>query len=187
MQLWVVKLNIGVGRALEHTALLEQENSVLASEDSALSSGERVEQLAAARGMVPAPPGALHFDKPRGPLDVRLAVAALARPLQRQTAAPTSTAGTEAGSADIASTEAGSAASTETSASAATNSEAAGAGTAATSAPAAAVEGAAGTLASTAPVATPTTATVAPTSTGGSSEAASAPAGSGGGTQAPGG
>ncbi|MGH2855129.1 MAG: hypothetical protein ACRDLF_13165 [Solirubrobacteraceae bacterium] len=96
-QLWVVKLNVGVGRALEHAALLQQENSTLASEDSGLASGERVERLAAAEGMVLAPPGALHFDTLRGPLDVRLAVAALAKPIQPQAtgAGATTTAGTE--------------------------------------------------------------------------------------------
>ncbi len=84
MQLWVVKLGVGIGRAVEHTQLLQQENSVLSAEDSALSSGERVERLALAKGMVPASPAALHFDTLRGPLDARLAAAALAKPIQAQ-------------------------------------------------------------------------------------------------------
>ena len=81
MQLWVVKLGVGIGRALEHAELLQRENSALAIEDSSLSSGERVEQLALAKGMELAPPGALHFDTPRGSLDARLAAAALAKPV----------------------------------------------------------------------------------------------------------
>ena len=89
-QLWVVKLNVGIGRAIEHVATLQRENSELAIEDSALSSGERIEQLASAQGMVPAPPGALHFDTVQGPLDVRLAAAALARPAQPQAASSSS-------------------------------------------------------------------------------------------------
>ncbi|MFI5004456.1 MAG: hypothetical protein ACHQE6_05520 [Solirubrobacterales bacterium] len=91
MQLWVVKLGVGIGRALEHAALLQRENSTLAIEDSALASGERVERLAVAKGMVPAPPGALHFDPLRGALDARLAVAALARPTQPQMASGVTT------------------------------------------------------------------------------------------------
>ncbi len=110
MQLWVVKLGVGIGRAVEHTQLLQQENSVLSAEDSALSSGERVERLALAKGMVPASPAALHFDTLRGPLDARLAAAALAKPIQApvggstaaggaaSTEASASTAGTEASS-----------------------------------------------------------------------------------------
>jgi hypothetical protein len=83
MQLWMVKLNVGIGRALEHEALLQRENSTLSIGDSMQSSGERIEQLAAARGMVIAPPGALRFETARGALDTRLAAAALARPVQQ--------------------------------------------------------------------------------------------------------
>jgi cell division protein FtsL len=79
-QLWVVKLGAGIGRALEHAALLQRENTTLAIEDSALASGERVERLAGALGMVPVAEGALRFDVPRGALDARAAAAALARP-----------------------------------------------------------------------------------------------------------
>jgi cell division protein FtsL len=82
MQLWVVKLGVGIGRALEHSASLQRENSALAIEDSALAAGERIESLAAAEGMVVAPPGALHFDRLQGSLDARLAAAALAKPVQ---------------------------------------------------------------------------------------------------------
>jgi cell division protein FtsL len=96
MQLWVVKLGVGIGRALEHTQLLQQENATLASEDSALSSAERIERLALAKGMVPASPATLHFDTLRGPLDARLAAAALAKPVQAQTTPSTEATGTEA-------------------------------------------------------------------------------------------
>jgi cell division protein FtsL len=78
-QLWVVKLGVGIGRAIEHEGLLRRENSALSIEDSRLSSAERIERLAAARGMVVAAPGALHFDSVRGSLDARLAAGALAR------------------------------------------------------------------------------------------------------------
>ncbi len=186
-QLWVVKLNVGIGRAIEHAATLQRENSELAIEDSALSSGERIEQLASAQGMVPAPPGALHFDAVQGPLDVRLAAAALARPVQPQLASSTTTAGTE------------------TSASATTGGETASAGAAtAPSAPTETPPTTAGSASAPAAVATATAPSTAaastpepsaasgaseapstPAATGGASEApASAPAGAGGGTQA---
>jgi len=79
MQLWIVKLGVGIGRALEHEGLLQRENAALSIEDAKLSSGERVEALAAARGMSVAPPGALRFDRVRGALDARLAAAALSK------------------------------------------------------------------------------------------------------------
>ncbi len=154
MQLWVVKLGVGIGRAVEHTQLLQQENSVLSAEDSTLSSGERIERAALAKGMVPASPAALHFDALRGLLDARLAAAALAKPIPTSTtpsggeATPTqatpSTPETTAAQAPTPSTP-------ETTA---------------------------------AQVPTPAATEAAPSATGGSTEAASAPTGAGGGTQA---
>ncbi|HUN79711.1 MAG TPA: hypothetical protein VMU32_12360 [Solirubrobacteraceae bacterium] len=82
MQLWIVKLGYGIGRAVEHEGLLRRENSALSIANDQLSSGERVERLAAAKGMVEAAPGALHFDAVRPGLDARLAAAALARDAQ---------------------------------------------------------------------------------------------------------
>ncbi len=188
MQLWVVKLGVGIGRAVEHTQLLQQENSVLSAEDSALSSGERIERLALAKGMVPASPAALHFDTLRGPLDARLAAAALAKPIQAQTT-PSSpvggaTATTEASAGSTGAEASSSAAGSESSSSAATGAatssgSTATAGTEASSAQQTAPE----TIAPQAPTTAATE--PAPTATGGgSTEAASAPAGAGGGTQA---
>ncbi len=185
MQLWVVKLGVGIGRAVEHTQLLQQENSVLSAEDSALSSGERIERAALAKGMVPASPAALHFDALRGPLDARLAAAALAKPIPTQTTpstpvgssasaeASTGSAGTEASSSS-----AGSEQSSSTASGAATSSTTTTTGAEATSAPSTAPE----TTASQLP--TPAATEAAPSATGGSTEAASAPTGAGGGTQA---
>jgi hypothetical protein len=95
MQLWVVKLGVGIGRALEHEGLLQRENAALSIEDAKLSSGERVEQLAAARGMVVAPPGALRFETARGGLDARLAAAALAHSGQAQSTSAGFASGSE--------------------------------------------------------------------------------------------
>ncbi len=173
MQLWVVKLNVGIGRAIEHAATLQRENSALAVEDSALSSGERIEQLASAQGMVSAPPGALHFDTVLGPLDVRLAAAALARPAQPQAAPSATTTGTE------------------TSASATTGGETASAGattapSAPTETPPATAESAGAPAAAATATAPSTTAasTPEPSATGGASEAASAPTATGGAPEA---
>ncbi|HSZ70802.1 MAG TPA: hypothetical protein VK756_10630 [Solirubrobacteraceae bacterium] len=96
MQLWIVKLGVGIGRALEHEALLQRENATLSIEDAKLSSGERVEALAAARGMIVAAPGALRFESIRRGLDARLAAAALARGTQTPSAASTASAVTAA-------------------------------------------------------------------------------------------
>jgi hypothetical protein len=130
MQLWVVKLGVGIGRALEHEGLLQRENATLSIEDAQLSSGERVEQMAAARGMVVAAPGALRFETARGGLDARLAAAALARGGQvgstsastGATTASTSGASTEASASQSESAAAG--ASTETPATGSTESSA---------------------------------------------------------------
>jgi cell division protein FtsL len=205
MQLWVVKLGVGIGRALEHTQLLQQENSTLASEDSSLSSAERIERLALARGMAPAPPSALHFDTLRGPLDARLAAAALSKPIPASTPTVSSTpvgygaaasteagagtAGTEAGTGTTG-TEAGASTTTaEASGAAASGAGAAGAETAASSTSEAAAmtspasEARGGTTSS----ATAAPATPAPTSPAEPTEAAGTPVGSGGGVPAPGG
>jgi cell division protein FtsL len=186
MQLWVVKLGVGIGRAVEHTQLLQQENSVLSAEDSALSSAERIERLALAKGMVPASPAALHFDTVRGPLDARLAAAALAKPIQ----APT-TGSTSVGSAAATTEPSTGAAGTEASTSAADSEPSSSTATGA--APSSSPTNTGTEAASTQPAAPETTASQAPTTaateaapaaTGGSAEAASSSTGIGGGTLA---
>ncbi|HXB65868.1 MAG TPA: hypothetical protein VNV42_13450 [Solirubrobacteraceae bacterium] len=200
MQLWVVKLGVGIGRALEHTQLLQRENAVLAGEDSALSSAERIERLALAKGMVFASPGALHFDKTRGSLDVRLAAGALAKPAQSPTTPATTTtttppaAGSETEPAGEATLAAGTQPANTTRATAGSTSET-------QSAPTTTPEVAASTGVATSPAGSTETAAPTAVAPGGSSEAAAptavAPAGSseaaspasdaGGGTPTPGG
>jgi hypothetical protein len=94
MQLWVLKLNAGVGRAIEHEAFLQRENATLSATDSELSAGDRVEQLAAARGMSIVAPGALHFLTVRGSTDLRRAVSVLSAPIQAPELVPVSTTST---------------------------------------------------------------------------------------------
>lgn len=95
MQLWVLKLNAGIGRAVEHAGLLERQNTALSIENSEASSGDRVEQLAAAEGMVAALPGTQRFLSSRGGLDTRLAAAALAHPVHPPAAIAATTTTTE--------------------------------------------------------------------------------------------
>jgi hypothetical protein len=106
MQLWMLKLNGGIGRAIEHESYLQRENAALSAEDSAMSAGDLVERRAVAEGMRIVPSGSLIFLHTRGRADERLAAARLAQPAQAPTAgtegtsaaaqpAAASTAGTE--------------------------------------------------------------------------------------------
>src|SRR5271169_913624 len=51
LQLGLLKLNVGVGRALEREQTLERENATLGIENAELASPERIRQLAARLGM----------------------------------------------------------------------------------------------------------------------------------------
>jgi hypothetical protein len=51
MQLWLLKLNGGIGRAIEHESYLQRANAALSAENSAKSAGDLVEQNAIANGM----------------------------------------------------------------------------------------------------------------------------------------
>jgi hypothetical protein len=88
MQLWLLKLNTGIGRAIEHESLLQRTNSALSAEDSAMSAGDLVERQAIADGMTIVPPGALLFLHVHGALDERQAAARLAQPVSAGTSAP---------------------------------------------------------------------------------------------------
>jgi hypothetical protein len=85
MQLWLLKLNGGIGRAIEHEGLLERTNAALSAENSSRAAGDLVEQQAIASGMRIVPPGSLIFLRTRGQSDERLAAARLARPVQTPT------------------------------------------------------------------------------------------------------
>ena len=61
LQLALLKLNGGVGRALEHEGLLQRENAALAIENSEMSSATRVQAHAAQLGMAMAPTSRLRF------------------------------------------------------------------------------------------------------------------------------
>lgn len=76
MQLVVLNLNTGIGRALARETVLERQDAQIGVEDSVSSAGERVEPAASAAGMTLAAPAALHFVGV-DPSDVQKAVAAL--------------------------------------------------------------------------------------------------------------
>lgn len=80
LQLGLLKLNAGIGRALEHEALLQRENAALSIENSELAASGRVTSQAATLGMELVPTGALRFLQARPRLDVGLGAAELSRP-----------------------------------------------------------------------------------------------------------
>jgi hypothetical protein len=77
LQLGLLKLNGGIGRALEHEALLQRTNAALSIENSELAAGTRVEARAGHLGMTFAPSGSLHFLSANAHGEIAKAVAAL--------------------------------------------------------------------------------------------------------------
>ncbi len=66
MQLGLLKLNAGIGRALEHEGALQRENSALSVENSEVAAGDTVELQAAHMGMRLVPAGSLRFLSAQG-------------------------------------------------------------------------------------------------------------------------
>ncbi len=104
LQLGLLKLNAGIGRALEHAALLQRENAALSIENSELAGGDRVESRAARMGMELVPLGALRFLAARPGADAARAAAALKASAQSSSsgAAEASSGAAEASSAGVA-------------------------------------------------------------------------------------
>jgi len=61
MQVSMLKLNAGLGRAVESAATLERQNSALRMQVSRLSTGERVREVAQRRGLVMPAPNELRY------------------------------------------------------------------------------------------------------------------------------
>jgi len=74
MQVSLLKLNTGIGRAVEATSTLERKNSALRLSVSRLSSGERIQTAAARIGMVMPTPGDVRYLNVRKARDPRAAV-----------------------------------------------------------------------------------------------------------------
>ena len=79
MQVSLLKLNAGIGRAVETTATLERQNSALEAAIARLSDTDRVQSGAAGLGMLVPPPGDVGYLTPR-PADARRAVQAMQPP-----------------------------------------------------------------------------------------------------------
>ncbi len=90
MQLGLLKLNAGIGRALEHEALLQRENAALSIENSELAAGDRVELQAGRLGMGLTSPGDLRFlTLGSRSFEARRAAAALSASVASSPTAPT--------------------------------------------------------------------------------------------------
>jgi cell division protein FtsL len=61
MQVSLLKLNSGIGRAVETTATLERQNSEMEASIARLDSGERIRAAADRRGMITPDAGAVHY------------------------------------------------------------------------------------------------------------------------------
>jgi hypothetical protein len=79
MQVSLLKLNAGIGRAVETTATLERQNSALEAAIARLSDTDRVQSGAAALGMLTPPPGDVGYLTAR-PDDAGRAVARMQPP-----------------------------------------------------------------------------------------------------------
>jgi hypothetical protein len=183
MQLGLLKLNAGIGRALEHEAALQRENSALSVENSEVAAGDTVQLQAAHMGMRPAPAGSLRFLSAQGSQsEIGRAVAALSA---RASGATTGSTSSEASSSSESSAPSASASASagesettsstgagggEETASSATSSETGRSSTSASSEAPAASESAPSSVESGGGAATPATA---PTSESGGAQASS--------------
>jgi hypothetical protein len=102
LQLTLLKLNAGIGRALAQETTLQRQNSALSIEDSERAAGNLVESSAASLGMELVPVGALRFLSPHPRIDAVRAAAALRATVATSTASATQV-GTPAGSSSEAS------------------------------------------------------------------------------------
>jgi hypothetical protein len=111
LQLTLLKLNAGIGRALAQETTLERQNAALSIENSERAAGNLVESSAASLGMQLVPAGALQFLTVQPKVDAARAAAALKTPVNTNSATTNDA---------ITSGEATSAATSETSSSAST-------------------------------------------------------------------
>jgi cell division protein FtsB len=86
----VLELNRGIAQTDSKSASLERVNSGLRSQVAKLDSGERIQQLAAARGFVMPQPGDVTFLSPRDS-DAKLAARRITEPTPLVTTTPATT------------------------------------------------------------------------------------------------
>jgi hypothetical protein len=173
MQVSMLKLNAGIGRAVETASTLERTNSSLRGEVSRLSNGDRIQSLAGARGFVMPAPADVTYLRSRDPRGDAVRAARRMRAPDRAIAGPAgSPAEAAAPHVDNLAPAAGSASATATAPNATT---APAAGTAA--APNATTAPATGTPAATAPATTQATAPAATAATTVAPAASTSPSG----------
>jgi cell division protein FtsL len=80
MQVSLLKLNSGIGRAVETTSTLERQNSQMEADIARLASGERIRAAADRRGMVTPAAGEVHFLHVRPGRDAARAVRRMRAP-----------------------------------------------------------------------------------------------------------
>ena len=86
MQVHLLKLNAGIGRAVEHSSTLERQNADLRADVSRLSAPERIQQVAGRLGLVMPAAGDVRYVKARkGSVDARRAAKVMRAPNPRQT------------------------------------------------------------------------------------------------------
>jgi hypothetical protein len=119
LQLGLLRLNGGIGHALEHAAVLQRENAALSIENSEIGAGERIASRAAHLGMVQVPSGALSFLVAHPRSDAAKAAAALnssARSSAQTAEAASATAASASGSSESQASESQASESSESSA-----------------------------------------------------------------------
>jgi hypothetical protein len=164
MQLGLLKLNAGIGRALEHEAALQRENSALSVENSEVAAGDTVELQAAHMGMQLVPAGALKF-LAASPAYVDRAASALNRPVSPPPSTESESSGESSESAE------GSAASSESTASSASSESSESSETASETKPEATSSAAPAEATESTSTPTPTTGESAPTGESGGASA----------------
>jgi hypothetical protein len=96
LQLGLLRLNSGIGHALQKEASLQRENAALSIENSELAAGDLVESSAARLGMEVVPAGALRFLTARSAADATRAAAALSAPVASSSATGEGSSGSAA-------------------------------------------------------------------------------------------
>ena len=91
MQVEILKLNAGVGAAVEQTTALQSRDDALRESVTGLSDEQRIERIAAQHGLVMAPPNTIKFLHPGGRGYVWAAAAGIRAPGSSYFAGPVGT------------------------------------------------------------------------------------------------
>jgi cell division protein FtsL len=106
MQVENLKLNAGLGGAIEQTATLQSRNDWLRADVAQLSNPQRIEGIAAQHGMLMAPPSVTKFLRVGGSASLRAAIAGIHAPGSTYFASPAGTLSVAAAAAAVGSSTA---------------------------------------------------------------------------------